>query len=324
MNKAIKGAIPWIVSIALVIAIIAIVDVQKVAEDVAGYGIAGFLLLCGIFTLNLIARGVRWKFLAKPAAEISTAESTHIVAVSFMVNNILPLRVGELARAYLLAKLKGAGKAKSLSTVIVERVLDGITLLGIFAAGILLVPEMPAEIGSVVLLPLAFFAVLFIVFLFPARFLPLIRGILGRTPYIGARLHGLAEDLMHGGLALRQGARSAAIVSISSLLVWLGIALMYWLVLSHFGVNMGIGGIFVLTGITSLGVMLPSAPAYIGTHEALVGFVFLAFGLDMNTAITVAVIVHIVTFVVPLVFGIISLNSLGMSWGELARIRGRE
>ena len=85
----------------------------------------------------LFFRSVRWRLLFYPEPSLKQGTFFGVLNVGYMVNNLLPLQVGDLARAYLLGELQGLSKARAFSTVVVERIVD---VLVLFALLVILMP----------------------------------------------------------------------------------------------------------------------------------------------------------------------------------------
>ncbi|MBU0662726.1 flippase-like domain-containing protein, partial [Candidatus Micrarchaeota archaeon] len=280
------------------------------------------LLLCIVafilYSLSFLFRGIRWKELLKPITEVSVIESTQIILLSFLANNILPLRLGELVRAYVLGKNRGIGKVKSFSTVVLDRIVDGLVLVGIFAVSVLFVENIPADVSQLILLPLALFIFVILVFAFPERLLPPVKALAIKLPFVKEGHLGIIDDSLAGSASLRQGWGSKGILVITSLAEWSAIAAMYWVITAQLGIPLSIAQLFLLTSFTSLGAMLPSAPGYIGTHEAMIAFVLVIFGFTAEQGVSVAILSHIIIYLVPLTLAPFCLSSLKTSWREIA------
>ena len=82
---------------------------------------------------SLFLRSVRWRLLFSPEPGLKPGTFFGVLNVGYMVNNILPLQVGDLVRAYLLGELQGLSKARAFSTVVIERVVDVLVLFGLLA-----------------------------------------------------------------------------------------------------------------------------------------------------------------------------------------------
>jgi len=310
--------ISYALSAIIIIALLLMIDVGEVWAQLTGFGILPFVAAALLYSLSFLFRGVRWKELLKPIVNVGVIESTQIILLSFLANNLLPLRLGELVRAYVLGKNRGVGKMKSFSTVVLDRIVDGLVLVGIFAVSVMFVEGMPPEIGRFMLLPLALFVFVIAVFIFPKRLMPFAKGIAIKLPFVKESHLGILDDSVAGSASLRQGWGSKGILVVTSLFEWFAIAGMYWVIASQLGIPLSIAQLLLLTSITSLGAMLPSAPGYLGTHEAMLAFVLVAFGFTAEQGISVALVSHAVIYVVPFVFAPLCLSSLKTSWREIA------
>src|SRR5689334_15340549 len=74
-------------------------------------------------------RAVRWHYLLGPIQKVSARRLFPVVVIGYMANNVLPVRMGEVVRAYVLDRREGVRKTASLATIVVERIMDGITML---------------------------------------------------------------------------------------------------------------------------------------------------------------------------------------------------
>ena len=95
-----------------------------------------------------------------------------------------------------------------------------------------------------------------------------------------------------------------------------------WVIASQLEIPLGIAQLLLLTSATSLSGMLPSAPGYLGTHEAVVAFLLVAFGFTAEQGVSVALVSHAVIYIVPFVFAPLCLSSLKTSWREIAGLGG--
>ncbi|MBI2845734.1 MAG: flippase-like domain-containing protein, partial [Chloroflexi bacterium] len=104
---------------------------------------ANYFLLpfAAIFTLvGYIFRTARWRFILAPAKDISLPRLFPVLIIGFAANNLLPARLGEFVRAYLLGSKENISKSLSFATIVLERILDGLTLIAILALVSLFVP----------------------------------------------------------------------------------------------------------------------------------------------------------------------------------------
>ena len=102
-------------------------------------GILGYLLGHRI-------RGRRLARLVSREATLTTGSATHVVVVGYAVNNLLPARLGELARAWMLVERSGLSVVQSLTVTLVERLLDAFVLLAFFGVATLMMPASTLQI----------------------------------------------------------------------------------------------------------------------------------------------------------------------------------
>jgi glycosyltransferase 2 family protein len=83
-----------------------------------------------VYFVGVWARAWRWHYLLRPVKKISTRTMFPVVAIGYMGNNIYPARAGEVLRAVVLKRREGVPVSASLATIIVERIFDGVVMLG--------------------------------------------------------------------------------------------------------------------------------------------------------------------------------------------------
>ena len=104
---------------------------------VAALGAADWRLLIpavGLYFVGTWLRSMRWGLLL-PAYALRTGSLFKALVIGFTVNNLLPLRMGEIARAYLLARWHQVPYGATVASLLVERVLDGLTLAMLLLSG---------------------------------------------------------------------------------------------------------------------------------------------------------------------------------------------
>ena len=117
------------VSLILLLVLLYQVDLSEVGEALTS---ANYLYLAPSIALYFVAvyfRAVRWRYLLSPLKVLRVGRLYTVVVIGYMANNLLPARLGELVRAYYLARREPINASSALGTVAVERVYDGMTLL---------------------------------------------------------------------------------------------------------------------------------------------------------------------------------------------------
>ena len=112
-------------------------------ETWAKLGEANYLLVppaIAVYFAAVYFRSLRWQYLLSPMKRLAVARLYPVVVVGYMANNLLPVRLGEVVRAYYLGEREKVSKVSSLATIAVERVFDGLTLLFLAAVVSLFLP----------------------------------------------------------------------------------------------------------------------------------------------------------------------------------------
>ena len=276
-----------------------------------------------LYFIGVWFRAVRWRILLTPVVETTTKQVLPIVIIGFMANNLLPFRAGELARAFALSQKTGARKTATLATIAVERLFDGITMLG-FILGAATVVSLTSDLRHVAIVAFIVFAVgiLLLVLLtvggdFRDRLIQLVLGPLPTS--IADRIERMAESFL-AGLGVLRRRRDLAMVALSSVLAWTFEASMYWVIARGFPdplpEKMTFSATMLTTGVANLATLIPSSPGYVGPFETGVTLVVEgALGVSGALALSYAFLVHAALFFPVTIVGLIVL------WRERISLR---
>jgi uncharacterized protein (TIRG00374 family) len=289
------------------------------------------LLAVAVATATFPIRMLRWRLLLRAAdgSPLPAAPLWHAVAIGFMANNLLPFRAGELVRCYAAARLTGERLTAAISSVAVERVFDGLTVvallsLALFAADLpssLVVGGVSVSIARAAwiagLVSAAALVMALAVVLAPERAEALIRRVLpaGR---VTERLVALIDGFRHGLATLRSPGRLAGVVA-WSVVLWLVNAASFWIAFAAFDLPVGFAGALLLQGLLVFGIAVPSTPGYVGVFEAVIGAVLLLYGVPASRGAAYALVYHATTFLPIILLGAWSLLRTGLSLGEMRR-----
>lgn len=287
---------------------------------------SGSLILLSVLmaTATFPLRLVRWRLLlrADDGAALPAAPLWHAIAIGFMANNVLPFRMGELMRTWAASRLSRARFTAAFSSIAVERVFDGLTVVAMLAVGLLAagIPH-DAELygtsvsrvatGSGIAVAAALAAGMAVV-AFPLAAERVIRALIP-SDRLATRLIGIVEGLRHGLSVLRSPIRIAQVVA-WSVVVWTVNAASFWIMLRAFHLPVGFAGAMLMQGVLVLGIAAPTTPGFVGVFEAIIKAVLLLFGVAADPAVAFAVTYHVTTFLPIVLLGAWSLSrtSLGL------------
>jgi uncharacterized protein (TIRG00374 family) len=283
--------------------------------------------------LNIWLRGLRWRHLAERVAEIPRSTFVRGQAVGFMANNVFPLRIGEVLRAWYVARESGVSGAAILGTVIVERVIDAIVVLGLAALVLGFGGAKAAGLETrTVLFPLLAIALAplgFVVFLrlFPKQMIQLGEKVWSRILPEAAseKLSSALAQLAEGLRGLRGGA-PLAWVGFYSLLMWLVIAVIpFAATLWALHADLGSAGRMILASYAILmwvgaAVAIPSAPGFFGPYHAACWVALAPFGVPKEMAIALGTLAHGVFWLTTTAAGLVVMRTRRTPLPDLAEV----
>jgi glycosyltransferase 2 family protein len=229
-----------------------------------------FLVLVAIH----FVRTVRWGILLEPVARVPFAKLNSVSAVGLMALMILPFRLGEFARPYLVAERPRLRVSAALSSVVVERVADGVFTAALLVVTLLAVPVGSPNLrllrGAGWLMLLAFAALLaFLAVAYRSRALAVRiahRLLDPISPRVAARLAGMLDAFIRG-LRLVPSRSKLSLFFFLTFLYW---ALNGWgmqLLARGFGLQLALIDAYTVLGVLVVGVMIPAAPGMVGTFQ---------------------------------------------------------
>jgi uncharacterized protein (TIRG00374 family) len=234
----------------------------------------------------------------------STGRLFRVLVIGFTVNNLLPARLGEIARAYLLWRGERIEAGATLATIVLERVLDGLTLLTFAGIAALVVP-FPGRIQQAAWVTAGVFLLavvgLVVFMLWPTPFVALAVRVLRLLP---PRFGELGERLVRtfvDGLAVLRQARALASVLALSLLAWAAEATMYYVIMLGFPFPARPEAALLGAAAANIGTMIPSSPGYVGTFDLPLQIVLVeVFGVPLALATSYTLVLH-AALVLPVV-----------------------
>lgn len=276
----------------------------------------------------LFARSQRWRLLLERGSNRSVPllPVYSASAIGFMANMVLPFRVGEFARPYLVAKSTGISLSATIASVVIERVLDLFALF-LFAVYVILANPTPPLVKQFTLIvgALASVAGLFAWLLSAQRerFQPLVDWVLSFFPENIARVVGEFIDDFLSGMAAISDPKTAATAVAWSLYIWALVAVSFAFGFPAMGIEVPIirGGATVAT-LVALAVAVPSAPAFIGQFEWGCKLALeTVLGVKGGVAVGYALVIHSAQFVGQVGLGLIFLLREGVSFADISQMQ---
>lgn len=258
------------------------------------------------------AKARRWGLLFYPFhGRVRFNSLLSAILVGQMMNSLLPARLGELARIYLIGETEGQHKLRALGTIVVEKLLDGLMLVLLLVLLFMLMPlpdwlRIPGATAGLVVAGLL--GVILLVTTQREKLLGAAERFCRVVPALGRlglpqRLAFLADSLS----SLRVGAVNARLLAWSAG-IWLLAAFTNYLTLLALRIEAPpvLASLFVLV-VMHLGLVVPSSPARIGVFHYLALLALSVFGVDRSLALAYGLILHLVVVVPIIIAGLFCL-----------------
>ncbi len=320
MNSKARTARNWLIggTISLVALVIAFWGIQP-GRFVSVLKQANYLLLIPSAVLvgvGLLARARSWHVLMHAAVPYRRAFDA--LNEGYLLNNVLPLRLGELARAYLVSQGSGISASGALATIVVERLIDIVVSLAALLGALpfMVSPDWAVDVAVGVGIALVGAVALLALLLHKREaFLRFMQ----RLPWRGLwGLSGAADRFLSAIGSLTSHPARLVLAAFWSTIAWLTNWLMIWLLLAAFGEVASAVVPFFASGVVAFGAALPSSPGAIGVYELSAVAALLVFGYSREVAVSVAILAHGLVLALPGILGAWALAREGQTLRGLA------
>ena len=266
-------------------------------------------------TLSYVCQGVRWSLLLHPIGRISTLRATQAIYAGLFVNEILPMRIGEILRTYLASRWASVKFAAVIPSILVERFFDSIWLALAFGLTVLLVPLPKYLVNAEEILGFAALAatVLFIYLVFRKQDPAKERRKNNASYWRPVRWFSELLDKMAGGIRDIGKSRFFYSSFTVSLFLLVGQLLAYWLVMLAYGLRLSFWHGAVIFLIVHIGTAIPSAPSNVGTYQFFTVVGLTIFGIDKTLATSFSVVVFLILTIPLWAIGLLAFGRLGLS-----------
>ena len=295
--------------------------VEDVGRALSETKLVWLLPAVAAIVLAFYPRVRRWQVLFYPRAGLSQYNLYGAMAVGYMLNNLLPLRVGELGRAYLIAKSENVDYAQALSTILVERVLDILVLFGILLVLLPFVDEPPWATGSAVILGLVTLGLAVLLATVGSSRQLALAGARKLLRVTSSETQIRAERWLEAaltGFAVLSHPRVLIEAVFWSVLGWACSSVFLFCCLRALDLHLSYAApLFVMVAI-NLGMVIPSTSGYVGVyHTIVIEAMTKVFSVDRESAAALAIITHALFYVIPVVLGAAYLWHRRELWGDL-------
>ena len=278
-----------------------------------------------------VVRAWRWGLLLEPIQKTGFLNRLTTTLIGFAANCVLPARLGEFIRANYLGHTEEISGSSAFGTIVVERLFDGFTLLVVLLIGLMgtTFPEQWQSLGGSLkaagwLLLLIYLGL--IVFLAgfkyrAAMFLNILERLIFFVPErYRKRIIEMLWNFSLGLVLVKTPSRWFLVIFLSFLVWFTHLFQIQWMVRSV-GLSIPFIASFLIMAMASLGVIIPSAPGYVGTFHLSVQYGLLLYGLGREEALSVAILWHAALFLTTLLIGFVAFIYVQITYGRPSEVQ---
>ena len=300
------------------------VDVGAAVDVLRRANLAAVGLMVVTVLLDVGSRGARWRALLAPIRRLPYPRVLGYTYLGYLANNVLPARLGELVRSHALGENEGISRPTVLGTVVVERIVDTVIVVGVAAIAVVLL-GVGGVVSTAVVLGAGFVGVLLIALVLAVSS--------HRLPGV-ARVTALAERFprvlelgrrLRDGLAVVGDPRAVGAAILLSVLAWAASIATFVIAGAAIGISLTPAQGALLSSGVALATIVPSGPGYLGTFELTAVGIASQYGVDPNAAFALALLAHAMILAVTSIGGAVAALRLGVGLGAASRdARGEE
>jgi len=277
------------------------------------YVLAPIIYMCGHFV-----RGLRCRTILRPHCDLDWWTATNCTIIGYAANNVLPARMGEIVRAYVLGRKADISVSLALAVTFLERLFDGLSITFILVL-IASTAPLPAWGKQIMWIATLVFVSASAATVLITAFRPLVLRIVERLarllpPALRDRLLAILDRAFSATDCLRDP-RLTLRVLLLSLAAWLVEGSMFLVLLPAFDLPMRPLWAGTVLSITNLGLLIPSSPGYIGAFHYFCMQALRVFGVAQETALGYAIMAHLLFYIPLTLWGLAAMAIYGVRFG---------
>jgi glycosyltransferase 2 family protein len=316
LKKRLKILLGLIISIGLIIYLLHKIDIRSVKQSLLSFNYLTIILFLFVFVAGMLSRSLRWQNLIRSKENLPLFFVFKALSIGYMINNLLPAKVGEFARMEYIKRKKGISRSFLLGTIFMERFIDVILVLFIFGISLAF-----SQAGRAVFIQnkwtfIALLLLVIIVVLFlsrPVNFFRLLAFFPKKAKLtIEKVLLSFTESIhfiSNRNLLIR--------VSFYSMIIWMLTLFTSYLILRGLNVYLPFYGYFFVVAVGVLGLVIPSTSGGIGVFHAIATAALVLLGVTPEKALAYAIIAHAFDFIPNVFIGLAIFVYEGLTFKNL-------
>jgi uncharacterized protein (TIRG00374 family) len=302
-----KTWIGFIISVGIIYLAFRGIDLRLLLENLKEANYLYLIPIVAIIFLSMALRAVRWGCLLRPIKKIGFHSLFEGMLISFMANNVLPVRMGEFVRAYIIGQSERISKSASFATVVVERLFDGFTIIGLLVV-VLTFVQLPAGnipfkkgmlMGGYITMAICGLAFVILVIIKTQTQWFLEIALFFTRPFsakLATRGTSSIQSFKEGLLSV-ESPHIMVIAFLYSLLIWAIFTSSIYLMGLAFGIKLSISAAVMVLLAICLAIMIPSTPGYIGPYHAAVAYTLVLYNIPLEKALSLSIVFHATNYI---------------------------
>jgi len=283
-----------------------------------------WLLPAVLISLTLqVFRSWRWQLELRPLEHIGLGRLWVVTSVAYMAINLLPVRLGEVVRPWLLSRRSRVSFSNVVGNLVIEKTMDSIVIVFYILVGLLTTTNLPAWVRRGALVPAVAATVLAgLVLLLWWKGEPFVdRWIVHYLPErVGARLSRVTRAIIDGMRVLPDG-RLLATVFVVSVALWFLPILSSYVIINAFAFQVPFSAALIVFIFIGFGTALPNAPGMIGTFQYACVLALGLFGVDQTAALAYGLVLNALQVLSIVAQGLVAWPLAGIGLADLSRVR---
>lgn len=313
-KRWIKIGLGLFISVFAIIFILKSVDLGQVWANLKKLSLAIIPVLILVYLSGMLIRAWRWKKIIEQRSPISYWLVFKALVFGYMINQLLPAKVGELARVEYLRDNAGQGRSFLLGTVVVERLFDLLVIFLFLGASVLFSSSLMSRLRSNIL-SVALFVIIAVMATVVLLNLERLKKL---TQYLPGRIRIFVDktiDRLAQSFKIFKDGKATIGTFINTLLIWGITCLMFYVIAQDLGIRIPAYAYLFLVSAGTFGMVIPSTSANIGVYHAIAMGALMLFMIPKEQALSFAIIAHAFDF-----FPAIILGGLILGYGGVKRL----
>ena len=315
MNFNKKNIFAIILSLLFLYLVFQGIDIRRLLDTFSIFDYKILFMIVPLILVSMIIRGYRWKALINRSENISISDLTEIIMAGNTLNIYLPARAGDFFRAYFLGEKHNKPKMEILASIVIERIIDGLTVLFLLFSAICLYykTEWAFKIaGSAAL----FFSagIFFIHFLLKYNKIDYLtcktKQIFSNLPKVFAsKMIYITEKIriwintFIDGISNSLDKKKISQAGLLSLIIWLIECTIVYILILGFGITIHFSSALFVIGFIALASIIPSSSIYIGPFQYAFILALSIYNIDKSSALAISFMLQMINvFVLTISF----------------------